>query len=65
MGLCMGHDILFSKYSQAPITTLVVKDRATYHNPVTTLVERHWRYKLFGDAFRSEKDGAFLACPAV
>lgn len=65
MGLCMGHDILFSKYSQAPITTLVVKDRATYHNPVITLVERHWRYKLFGDAFRNEKDAIFLACPAV
>ena len=33
MGLCVGHDILFSKYSQAPSTTLVVKDRVLVHNP--------------------------------
>ncbi|OGT29557.1 MAG: hypothetical protein A2W28_12320, partial [Gammaproteobacteria bacterium RBG_16_51_14] len=24
MGLCIGHDMLFSKYSEAPVTTLVV-----------------------------------------
>ena len=37
MGLCVGHDILFSKYSQAPSTTLVVKDRVLVHNPVMAL----------------------------
>jgi uncharacterized metal-binding protein len=43
MGLCMGHDILFSKYSEAPVTTLVVKDRAMCHNPAAPLVNRYWR----------------------
>ena len=31
-GLCMGHDILFSQKSAAPVTTLVVKDREHRHN---------------------------------
>jgi uncharacterized metal-binding protein len=35
MGLCVGHDALFNKYSQAPVTTLVVKDRVLAHNPVS------------------------------
>jgi len=26
MALCVGHDLLFGKYSQAPSTTLIVKD---------------------------------------
>ena len=43
MGLCMGHDILFSKFSEAPVTTLVVKDRAMCHNPAAPLVNRYWR----------------------
>ena len=37
MGLCLGHDILFTKYSEAPSTTLVVKDRVLGHNPVAAL----------------------------
>ena len=40
MGLCMGDDIVFSKFSQAPVTTIVVKDRATYHNPVAPLASK-------------------------
>ena len=31
------HDILFNKYSKAPTTTLVVKDRVTVHNTVAPL----------------------------
>ncbi|MDR2367189.1 MAG: DUF1847 domain-containing protein [Deltaproteobacteria bacterium] len=34
MGLCVGHDCLFNKNSEAPVTTLVVKDRVLGHNPV-------------------------------
>ncbi len=34
IGLCVGHDMLFSAYSAAPVTTLVVKDRAMFHNSV-------------------------------
>jgi uncharacterized metal-binding protein len=37
VGLCVGHDALFSKHSEAPVTTLVTKDRLTGHNPVVTL----------------------------
>ncbi len=37
MGLCLGHDLLFSKHSKAPVTTLVVKDRVHGHNPIAAL----------------------------
>jgi uncharacterized metal-binding protein len=37
LGLCIGHDILFTRHSTAPVTTLVVKDRYTGHNPVVSL----------------------------
>lgn len=37
MGLCVGHDSLFYKYSDALVTTLVTKDRVLGHNPVAAL----------------------------
>ncbi|GLI56652.1 hypothetical protein PM10SUCC1_21660 [Propionigenium maris DSM 9537] len=37
VGLCVGHDMLFSKYSEAPVTTLIVKDRINSHNPIEAL----------------------------
>lgn len=37
MGLCVGHDSLFYRYSEAITTTLVVKDRVLVHNPVAAL----------------------------
>ena len=37
MGLCVGHDCLFIRHSEAPVTTLVVKDRVLGHNPVAGL----------------------------
>jgi len=37
IGLCVGHDCLFTKYSDAPVTTLVAKDRVMAHNPVGAL----------------------------
>jgi uncharacterized metal-binding protein len=37
MGLCIGHDSLFFKHSQAPATTLVAKDRVLAHNPIGAL----------------------------
>ena len=36
-------DVLFSRFSEVPIITLVVKDRAMCHNPVAPLVNRYWR----------------------
>jgi uncharacterized metal-binding protein len=45
MGLCVGHDMLFNKYSEAPVTTLVCKDRVTGHNPVAVLYGQNFYYK--------------------
>ncbi len=45
MGLCVGHDMLFTRYSRAPVTTLVVKDRVTGHNPVSVLYGQNFYYK--------------------
>ena len=48
LGLCMGHDILFSLYSKAPVSTLIVKDRVTGNNPAAALYGWHRRKQLFG-----------------
>ncbi|WP_367924731.1 DUF1847 domain-containing protein [uncultured Ruthenibacterium sp.] len=37
LGLCVGHDSLFYKYSHTLTTTVVVKDRVLAHNPVGAL----------------------------
>jgi uncharacterized metal-binding protein len=37
IGLCVGHDMLFTMHSKAPVTTLIVKDRLLGHNPVIAL----------------------------
>jgi uncharacterized metal-binding protein len=37
VGLCVGHDSLFLKYSQAYCTVLVAKDRVLGHNPCAVL----------------------------
>ena len=46
LGLCMGHDTLFTKNSAAPVTTLVVKDRVLAHNPVGALYSHYWKRKI-------------------
>ena len=45
MGLCVGHDSLFYKYSDALVTTLVAKDRVLAHNPVGALYQSKAYYK--------------------
>ena len=45
MGLCVGHDSLFYKYSDALVTTLVAKDRVLAHNPVAALYTADFYYK--------------------
>jgi uncharacterized metal-binding protein len=37
LGLCVGHDSLFLKYSEAYCTVLVAKDRVLSHNPCAAL----------------------------
>lgn len=41
VGLCIGHDMLFTMNSEAPVTTLVVKDRLLGHNPVIGLFSQY------------------------
>jgi len=45
VGLCVGHDMLFSRHSKAPVTTLVVKDRVAGHNPVSVLYGQNFYYR--------------------
>jgi len=44
LGLCVGHDTLFTRYSKAPVTTLVAKDRITCHNPSTVFHATNFYY---------------------
>jgi uncharacterized metal-binding protein len=37
LGLCVGHDSLFFRYSKAFVTVLVAKDRVLAHNPLGAL----------------------------
>lgn len=48
VGLCVGHDSLFYKYSEALVTTLVAKDRVLAHNPCGAIycAEGYFRQKL-------------------
>ena len=49
VGLCVGHDSLFYKYSDALVTTAVTKDRVLGHNPVAALYTANSYYgKLLG-----------------
>ena len=45
IGLCVGHDSLFYRYSEAYVTTLVTKDRVTGHNPAAALYTARSYYK--------------------
>ncbi|WP_053956958.1 DUF1847 domain-containing protein [Inediibacterium massiliense] len=45
LGLCVGHDSLFIKYSDAPITVFAVKDRVLAHNPMSALYISNSYYK--------------------
>ena len=47
VGLCVGHDINFTRLSEAPVTTFIAKDRSSPHNPAAVL------YTHYGKAFFS------------
>ena len=49
LGLCVGHDSLFIKHSEAPITVFAVKDRVLAHNPLGAvyLAESYYKTKLY------------------
>ncbi|MCS7124630.1 MAG: DUF1847 domain-containing protein [Candidatus Bathyarchaeota archaeon] len=44
VGLCVGHDMLFTIHSKAPVTTLIVKDRLLGHNPVAALYSNYHKH---------------------
>ena len=48
LGLCIGHDTLFTAYSEAPVTTFAVKDRVLAHNPLGALYSGYYLSKLQG-----------------
>ena len=45
IGLCVGHDSLFYRYSEAYVTTLVTKDRVTGNNPAAAWYTANSYYK--------------------
>jgi len=49
LGLCVGHDSLFIKYSEAPVTVFAVKDRVLAHNPLGAIyqADAYYKDKLF------------------
>lgn len=51
MGLCVGHDSIFLKHSEAYCTVLVAKDRPTGHNPAAAVytLDSYYRYLKEGE----------------
>ena len=47
LGLCLGHDITFTHYSKALVSTLIAKDRVTGNNPAAALHGFHHRRRLW------------------
>ena len=47
VGLCVGHDMLFTKHSKAPVTTFIVKDRVLAHNPAGAIYSGYYRKNRF------------------
>ncbi|MBN1125678.1 MAG: DUF1847 domain-containing protein [Sedimentisphaerales bacterium] len=48
-GLCVGHDAIFAKVSDAPVTTLIVKDRVLAHNPAAAVYCQYIRKRFYND----------------
>lgn len=42
LGLCVGHDTLFIRYAESPVTVLATKDRALAHNPLGAIYAEHY-----------------------
>lgn len=51
LGLCVGHDSLFYRESQALVTTLVAKDRVLAHNPCGAIycADGYFKNRLQGE----------------
>jgi uncharacterized metal-binding protein len=53
-GLCVGHDTIFIKRSEAPVTYVVVKDMVTGNNPAAVLLSPYHRMKLVANYGRGK-----------
>jgi len=42
VGLCVGCDLIFTRYSKAPASTLFVKDKSLANNPVSALYSKYY-----------------------
>ena len=51
LGLCVGHDSLFIKYSKAMVTVFAVKDRALGHNPLAAI----YTYDSYSERFKKDR----------
>jgi uncharacterized metal-binding protein len=51
LGLCVGHDSLFIKYSDAMITVFAVKDRLLGHNPLAAI----YTYDSYNERFKCDR----------
>ncbi len=54
VGLCVGHDINFTRLSDAPVTTFIAKDRSSPHNPATVLYTHYGRTFFSADLKEQE-----------
>ena len=61
LGLCVGHDSLFYKFSEGLVTTLVAKDRVLAHNPVGAL---HLADTYFQRVWGPDRPESLPALPA-
>lgn len=61
VGLCMGHDIAFTMFSKAPVTTFIVKDRRMGNAPALALYHGYapcnFYYGRLGNKPTSESGG--------
>jgi uncharacterized metal-binding protein len=51
LGLCVGHDSLFMKYSEALVTVFAVKDRLMGHNPLAAI----YTYDSYCERFKEDR----------
>jgi len=49
VGLCVGHDAIFTRHSEAPAVTFIVKDRVLAHNPAAAIYTSKFYYKRLLD----------------
>lgn len=57
IGLCVGHDITFTHLSNAPVTTLIAKDRSSPHNPAACLLNHYGKTFFSMDLSMKKRKG--------